>query len=251
MRVEGMALEHRRRSGLPAVGAAPSLVGALALGAAASWFGVLHGAGRHPTLKLGGALTLAVLGGGLVLLTRLRQRGETRSPPRGNGVLVGDVIRTVVALLSMDAALIHFAVIPQHLDEYWLYGGFFVLVALAQIAWGIFAVVDISRPLLWLGAVGNALVAGVWILTRTYGALIGPDATEPARAGFGDIVSTIMELTIAGASIALLLAPLSERSERTQAGDVASGFAALVTSAFTVLALFSAVGGPPFVSRVG
>jgi hypothetical protein len=41
---------------------------------------------------------------------------------------------------------------------------------------------------------GNALVVFTWIVTRTAGALVGPAATVPERAGFGDLVATVMQV---------------------------------------------------------
>src|SRR5207249_3532315 len=94
-----------------------------------------------------------------------------------------------LAWASMNAALVHFAVIEQHLAEYWLYGWFFVAVASAQLVWAAVLVIEPLRAVLVAGAAGNALVVAAWIVTRTYGSLIGPAATERSPAGFGDIVS--------------------------------------------------------------
>ena len=86
-----------------------------------------------------------------------------------------------------------------------------------------------------------------WIVTRTAGNLVGP-ATTPERAGFGDLVATVMQVLIVVGCLVLL----SRR--RVRAGwwaEQAHVIAALAVVPFLVLALYSAVGGSPFVSMEG
>jgi hypothetical protein len=154
-----------------------------------------------------------------------------------------------LGLLSMAAALIHSAVIEQHWSTCWLYGAFFVLVGSAQLAWALAITAAPRRWLLWAGVAGNTLVVLTWIVTRTVGALVGPAATVPERAGFGDLVATVMQVLIVAGCLILLL-----RRPRAGAGwwaEQARVIAALAVVPFLVLALYSAVGGSPFVSMVG
>ena len=70
----------------------------------------------------------------------------------------------------------------------------------------------------------------------------------PAKVGFGDLVSTAVEVLIAAGCLGLLARP------RVPAGRWAGHapvLAALIVVPFLVLALYSAVGGSPFVSMVG
>jgi len=148
----------------------------------------------------------------------------------------------------MATALIHFAVIDQHWAVYWLYGAFFILVGSAQLGWALAITAVPGRWLLWAGVAGNALVVITWIVTRTVGDLVGPAATTPERAGFGDLVATVIQVLIVAGCLALL----SRR--RVRAGwwaEQARVIAALAVVPFLVLALYSAVGGSPFVSMVG
>jgi hypothetical protein len=156
---------------------------------------------------------------------------------------------TVLGLLSMAAALTHFAVIEQHWAEYWLYGAFFIVAGLAQLAWAVILPAAPTRLLLWTGAAGNALVVITWIVTRTAGSLVGPEVTTPAKVGFGDLVSTVAEVLIATGSLALLSQRLRPRGGRWD--EPTRAIAALIVAPFLVLALYSAVGGSPFVSMVG
>jgi len=232
---------------------AVTAITAIALGALATWYGYLEGAGKHPSLKLGGALAIDVLGGGLILSLRLWQRDEDGAERRrtAHELALADLSRTALALFSMYSALIHFAAAEQHFSSYWAYGVFFIGLGIAQLGWAIVAVVDLRRLVLWLGALGNGLAAILYLITRTYGSLVGPEASAPAKVGFGDIVSTVLEVLIVLACFLLLLTKLPVRSPRTDRGDVGSGFLALSASAVTALALFSVVGGSPFVSHIG
>jgi len=54
---------------------------------------------------------------------------------------------------------------------------------LAQPGWALAIPVKPDDWLLRVGVVGNGLVVVAWIVTRTVGALVGPAATAPERAG--------------------------------------------------------------------
>jgi hypothetical protein len=149
----------------------------------------------------------------------------------------------------MAAALIHFAVVEQHWAEYWLYGAFFIAVGLAQLAWALIIPAAPSRLLLWAAAVGNALVVITWMITRTAGSLIGPEATTAAKIGFGDLVSTVLEVVIVAGCLGLLAGRPGARTGGW--AEPARAIAALIVVPFLVLALYSAIGGSPFVSMVG
>ena len=154
-------------------------------------------------------------------------------------------------MLLMAAAVIHFAVVRQHFLEYWLYGWFFVAIGVGQLIAALLVVVRPRRWLLWTIVLADLLVAVAWVVTRTYGTVIGPDATSPEKVGFGDVVSTIFEGVIVIIGIVLLRSKLPERTRRSRNGDVASGILALVVAPLATLSLYSSVGGVPFVSHVG
>ena len=122
-----------------------ALAAVTAVGATA--YGFLENS--EPTLKLWSAILLAVVGSGLVLLAHpivRADRGDEGHPdplPRTRM----QVLIPIVAMLSMSAALVHFAVIREHWKEYWLYGAFFVVVAIAQLVWALLAAL---RPARWL-----------------------------------------------------------------------------------------------------
>ena len=229
-----------------------ALVGTLALllAVAAGWYGFLESGDGHPALKLGGAMALAGSGVALPALARPSNRPSPAAHAHSALVEVHPMLLGL-AWASMSAALIHFAVIQQHLADYWVYGWFFVVVATGQLAWALLAVLRPTRPLLLAGAVGNALVAVAWVVTRAYGALVGPEATSRAAVGFGDVASTLLEVAIVVGCVAGLAWPQVLTSGSSRRGEVVSMVLALGLTLLTVLGLYSAVGGAPFVSHVG
>lgn len=102
-----------------------------------------------------------------------------------------------LAGLSAGAAGIHFAVIPQHLAELPAAGYFFIAVAIAQALWAILVPGYPTRALLLAGAVGNLLVAALWLFVRLRGLPIGEEPWTPERFGFTDSVSAAFEVAIA------------------------------------------------------
>jgi hypothetical protein len=228
-----------------------AMVGALAvvLAGFATWYGFLESNSGHPSLKLGGAMALAGIGMALLVLARPTNRP---SADHAHSALV-EVHPLVLGLAwaSMSAALIHFAVIEQHLADYWAYGWFFIAVAIGQLVWALLAVIRPARLLLLAGVVGNALVAVVWVVTRAYGSLVGPEASDRAMVGFGDLASTLLEVAIVVGCLAALAWPPIVAAGSSRRGEVASVVLALGLTLLTVLGLYSAVGGAPFVSHVG
>jgi hypothetical protein len=114
-------------------------------------------------------------------------------------------VRWLLATCSLGAAALHFAYTPSHLAEYWLYGIFFLGLAWAQTLWAIGVV---SRPWRWLLVVGiaaNVAVIGVWVLSRTVGIWIGPNATVSEAATYPDILATVLEaMIVVGATVVLI-----------------------------------------------
>ena len=249
----GTRERHFDRPGVPLA----ALVAVVAA-AGATWYGFLEPIPGHPTVRLAGALALAA--GGLAAVQLAIPRLQLPRPPvpgpaGPSGSLTSTeadgtgAVAALLGLLSMAAALIHFAVIEQHWAEYWLYGAFFIAVGMAQLAWAVAIPATPARLLLWGGVVGNALVVLTWIVTRTVGSLVGPAATVPARAGFGDLVATALQVLIVVGGCGLLTRRLRVRTGVWT--EHAPAIAALVVVPFLVLALYSAVGGAPFVSMVG
>ena len=179
--------------------------------------------------------------------------GVTGGP---GGAQLGALLRGVVALLSLGAAAVHAFVIEAHLAEYWLFGVFFAVLALLQAAWAVAVLLRPTRRLLVLGAVGNAVVVGVWLVSRTAGLPVGPEAGSPEAVGFVDTAATVFEALLVVGVLALLNPRLAERPiarELVPAGAIASAvmIATVARDAFLAVGEESAreASDPASVSR--
>ena len=105
-------------------------------------------------------------------------------------------MRTAAAL-SLLAAAIHLWVAPEHFEEWWGYGAFFVVLAVAQGLYALGLLRWPTRSILLLGAAGNLAVAILWLVTRTTGVpLLGPHAGEVEGVGVLDLACTLGEVGI-------------------------------------------------------
>ena len=102
----------------------------------------------------------------------------------------------VAAVASAAAAGIHFAVAPEHFQEWWGFGTFFVVSGTAQLAWALFP----SNA--WIGIGGNALFIALWSVSRTHGLPFGPEPNTPEAVGPVDLVSIGLELSAVLALVA-------------------------------------------------
>jgi hypothetical protein len=139
-------------------------------------------------------------------------------------------------LLCAGAAAIHFAVIADHLEEWWAFGVFFAAMGVAQLLWAALVVASPSHLLVRVGVLGNAAIIALWIVTRTAGTLIGPESV-----GVADSVATAFEL---GVVLAGPWLPRGIRSNRGTTRSVVWTFGGL-TWAVTGVALLSVLGVVP------
>jgi manganese oxidase len=103
----------------------------------------------------------------------------------------------VVAALSLLAAAVHLWVMPEHLEEWWGYGAFFLVLAVAQGMYGLGLLRWPSRPFLLLGVAGNLAIVILWLVTRTTGIpLLGPHAGEVEEVGALDLICTLAEVCV-------------------------------------------------------
>jgi hypothetical protein len=102
-----------------------------------------------------------------------------------------------VAALSLIAGLIHLWVMPEHFEEWWGYGSFFLVAAVAQIGYGPLLLSWPNQTVLMLGVAGNSAIILLYLLTRVVGIpLFGPEAGEVEYVGFVDVCATVSEATI-------------------------------------------------------
>jgi hypothetical protein len=137
------------------------------------------------------------------------------------------------AALSFVAAAIHLAQTDPHVREWWAYGAFFIAAAVGQAALGVLVLRRTPPWLVLTGIAGNLAIVGMYVLSRTNGAPMGPHAGRPEGAGALDVACAVAEL----AAIVVLLGLLPERLARRTATLLALVGLALWTGRLTGMLL--------------
>lgn len=142
-------------------------------------------------------------------------------------------ILTVTALASVAAGAIHVEAARTLGRGDTQTFAFFAAIAAAEIVWGLVALVRAPRVWLVLAVLGNAVVVGTWIVSRTVGLPVGEFAHEVLPVGYADVLATILGVvTIAGAATLAI-----RGSSPTRALASARGFALVAAIAIGLLAL--------------
>ena len=142
--------------------------------------------------------------------------GATGSTWDQRGVL------NAVAALSLVAALIHLWVMPEHFEEWWGYGAFFLVCAVAQVVYVPLLLRRPDRTVLLLGVAGNSAIVLLYLLTRVVGIpVFGPEAGEVEGVGAIDLCATTSEAAMVVALGALVLMGMA-RNRTTMVGVVLS-----------------------------
>lgn len=113
----------------------------------------------------------------------------------------------VACAISAAAGAVHALAMVDHFGHYWLYGVFFLVVTYFQILWAIriYRRPD-DRRALAAGAIASIAISIVWLVSRTTGIPLGPDAGKPEKIGALDLVATVDQLVLVGL-IASILTP--------------------------------------------
>lgn len=125
------------------------------------------------------------------------------------------------AWASFGSAAVHASLVHEHAKEWWGYGLFFGLAALAQVILGLALLTDavnprdtgprwasIRRGVYWLGLVGTLALLALYALTRTAGIpWFGPAAGTVEEVSPVDLVAKAFELAAAIALVRLLRMP--------------------------------------------
>jgi hypothetical protein len=146
------------------------------------------------------------------------------------------------AAFSAGAAAIHFAEISPHIEEYWLFGAFFFIVAWFQAATVIALVARPSPRLMLLIAVVNLVVIAIWVWSRTAGLPIGPEAGQPEAVGAADVLSTVLEALLVGWVLALLLQGIAARGASRGLGVLTTAIVWAGIVGATALVFFTGPG---------
>ncbi|NKZ06918.1 hypothetical protein [Actinomadura latina] len=152
-------------------------------------------------------------------MTTIESSGTTAAP----AFSAVPTARRVAAIGSVLAAFIHYAVVPEHVNEWWAYGVFFSAVGMFQLVWAVLAYTGKERPLLLSGLAVNLGVLALWVVSRTAGLPFGPESGEAEAVGVLDVLSGVAELALVGG---ILLALRRSRPKPERSGAERSGAAA-------------------------
>lgn len=143
----------------------------------------------------------------------------------------------VVAALSVLAALIHFWVVPEHFEEWWGYGVFFIVCAAVEGFYVVPLLHSPNRFVLLIGMIGNSAIVLLWLFTRTIGIpFFGPEAWDVEGVGVIDVCATLSEAAIVISLGALLLSHMKRDRASIFALFLAGGL--LLTAHLPHLMLF-------------
>ena len=124
---------------------------------------------------------------------------------RNTGITRPSKLVYAAAVLSLVAGLIHAWAMPEHYKEWWGYGAFFLVVAIAQVFLSDALLYRPRGRLFLAGVVGNLAVITLYVVTRTGGIpFFGPHAGEVEGMGVIDLVSIVVELALVITLVVLL-----------------------------------------------
>lgn len=107
---------------------------------------------------------------------------------------LGRMLLASAAMLSLVAALVHMWFIPEHYGEWWGYGLFFFAAATLQLFYSGALLLWPGRNLFLVGIAGNALIIGLYAVTRTTGIpSVGPDAGAVEQVAVLDMLCVLAE----------------------------------------------------------
>lgn len=133
-------------------------------------------------------------------------------------------------MATTGAGAIHLVHAASHLSQWAPLGIGFYAAGVLQIAWAGAILVSGSRRLLYAGALLSALFVGFYLLTRTLGMPVGPEAFEPEAFGRADVLCAALEAPVALGALLLAQRRKGLRMTRRLAA-VFSLSAVFVTSA--------------------
>jgi len=154
--------------------------------------------------------------------------------PTAGGSIANDVRLLVVGMLA-GAALIHAAVIPEHLQEWSTAGWFFIVLAAAEVAVAGLVLSRVRERAALLAAGALSVVPLVaWLWSRTLGLPFGPESGIAEAVGVPDVLACVLE---AGALLVVLALLKPGRFAGPRISAHARGLAVLSLLAVTAVGI--------------
>ncbi len=143
---------------------------------------------------------------------------------------LGRDLRWVGAAALTGAAVVHLAVVPEHLADWSAAGVFFVLLAVAEVGVALLVLRQPNRAVVWLVALASVGPLALWAWSRAVGLPFGPEAGVAEAVGPADVAACFLTLTSLAAAVALLAGGRRLRRPRVSAytaGLVLAGVASV------------------------
>jgi len=115
-----------------------------------------------------------------------------------------DDLRHLLAALLFGSAVIHSAVVPEHLTEWGAAGAFFVVLAAAELAVAVVLVTRRQPTALYAAVVVSIGPFMLWLYSRTIGMPLGPGTGVPEQVGLADSVACSLEISTLIVAVVLL-----------------------------------------------
>jgi hypothetical protein len=165
-------------------------------------------------------------------------RTDLTADERRADLPVSPLAQGVIAATAVGAAVVHFAMFPDHYQESTPLGIGFAFAGWFQLALAAAVLVRPSRKVLSAGLAGSLLFVAAWALSRTSGLPLSGQAGQPEDASTVDLITVAFEaLTAVACGVSLLGRP-AERSSRRLA-PVAFGIPVVAVALMTTTALAS------------
>jgi|SRR4051794_10856101 hypothetical protein len=105
-----------------------------------------------------------------------------------------------VAILSISVGVMHLLLVQEHAKESYLWGIFFLISGIAQIAFGIIIVFvkkqKINSILYYIGLIGNVILALIFIAVRLFTPPFSPEGTPVNELEPNGIITIMIEIII-------------------------------------------------------
>lgn len=115
-----------------------------------------------------------------------------------------DVAVYAASAISIAAAAIHLWATPGHFVEWWAYGVFFLVIALAQGFFGVTLLRWPNQMVALAGIWGNLPIVLLYLLSRTSGMPVGPHAGVAEGVRVLDMAATVSEVALVVLLVSLL-----------------------------------------------
>jgi hypothetical protein len=168
--------------------------------------------------------------------------GETVRPPGDDAAPLGKVVVYCLAIMSIAAAVIHFAIAAQDFAGYWLFSLATLTVSWLQLIWAIVVIMRPSRRLLRGGVLLNSAVFAGYVITQATGYAIGTAPHGGGLSAFGNGLGAALAAVLAAGCGWVLTAKPAQTPVRRRRLIMAPAVTGVVTAVLLGVAL--ATAGP-------